>query len=1559
MNLVDKEGSRLPAKRPRMTCLIHCSDEDSDHMVSPQNLESWKTLLKAAEIREHGPVLELAKDLPDGEIPAIQYHRMCRSIFTMKRLLKECIAKKAACVEPTEQGSRSSRDAPSSSTSRVFDKRCIFCEKSSKYLKGQKTRETLIQCSELRSDDRIRISAARKLDNRILAITSRELVAAEGHYHRSCYRAYTREEPAVTSAASEQGDDIDSQYKSAEKRSYDELFLYIRNELIPKPEILCMTDLTSRLVSSMNSFGIKDVTDSTKKHLRRKLETEFSDSIHIISDDKGKLLLYPDSLSMCELVKTTTVLKKELEHARSVNTGDVVKKAALQMRNDIKKQGSRQAWPPHVEQDELDIIPKSITHFLQTLLTGDCDCTTPSERVKRLTTSFGSDMVYAVSCGRIKPPKQLLLPFAVKSLTGNTELIHTLNRLGHSVSHSQVQEIDTALCLQKMELSRDDTPLPTNIYPNVFTTLAWDNIDRLEETVSGAGTSHRVNGIAVQAEVIDATPQRVMPAIPKSKKRSISPAQQRLPSYNAGQRVGPSQMQSLDFDTIETVKDARAKNLVWLLTRMCSPNAQNINSWTGFNIKIRNGVTVVQDTVSYLPTINAPATELSTVHEVLKQTLNIMKSLQLKEIVCVFDQALYAKAAEIMWKHERFSNIIIRMGVFHTICNLLSILGKRFQDAGLRDLCVESGVIAEGSVAGVMEGRRYNRAVRLHKLVYEAMMRLVWKGFLPWLEVQHPNEIHHLKETLQSIASFHEDVSEASFAHLLENTSYTCTMELFQVYTDSLRDRQGLSAFWMSYLDMTEIMLGLIRASREGDWMLHLASIRQMIPWCFAYDKLNYARFLPYYYATMSRLPIDHPDVHAHFMQGSFSVQIGRSNPFGRIPVDQTIEETVNKNTQTPGGTKGFSLKPGAVAKYYLTSEYQSAYLRQLREMVGQSEAHLNHPDLQLPRIRKDEADVQSIIELMETCWLNPFSPDNEELVSLSTATVAPPDVAHDLLNAHKMGEEAYQAFKQERLEANPPTAQFHDKMTKKKLKTFSNIQKKPSKQGQAKQVVLKADRNLFGHMILVAESRKLPMRDVLAHPLGPLPWAIANGDGSIRKTNKAALARHLEKSVSPAEVIPEPSTTIIDGMSLVQKLKGNDKTFAELAESALNTVLREGAMSHRIDVVFDVYKETSIKDAERVKRGADMTGIQFRNITPGHNIQQWRNILCSSANKACLIKFLVEEWKSPKHKEKLHNKVLYVTCENDCFRIDKDHWEEFSDLKSSQEEADTRMLLHALHAAESGYKAVIITAEDTDVLVLCVGFVKDIPCLVYQKSGTQNRTRFLDINKLGQSLGNSVCHSLVGMHAFTGCDTVSAFAGRGKIASFKQLKSDKTFQEAFSELGRTWTVSEELFEKLQEITCRMYAPSTHTKDVNTLRYQLFCARRGEVESGQLPPCEDTLAMHAARANYQAAIWRRSLQTHPSVPDPKDNGWTTDENGKLAIEWMRGSPAPDTVLELLSCKCTRSCKLPECTCLVNGLKCTHMCKLQLCSNKPHEDEPAAELTDSDLDHDDTDLFSVM
>ena len=70
---------------------------------------------------------------------------------------------------------------------------------------------------------------------------------------------------------------------------------------------------------------------------------------------------------------------------------------------------------------------------------------------------------------------------------------------------------------------------------------------------------------------------------------------------------------------------------------------------------------------------------------------------------------------------------------------------------------------------------------------------------------------------------------------------------------------------------------------------------------------------------------------------------------------------------------------------------------------------------------------------------------------------------------------------------------------------------------------------------------------------------------------------------------------------------------------------MTEGGEAKRIDVVFDVYKNDSINGAERLRRGeADST--QYRNVIPGHTINQWRKFLCGSTNKERLILVVTDE---------------------------------------------------------------------------------------------------------------------------------------------------------------------------------------------------------------------------------------------------------------------------------------------------------------------------------------------
>lgn len=187
--------------------------------------------------------------------------------------------------------------------------------------------------------------------------------------------------------------------------------------------------------------------------------------------------------------------------------------------------------------------------------------------------------------------------------------------------------------------------------------------------------------------------------------------------------------------------------------------------------------------------------------------------------------------------------------------------------------------------------------------------------------------------------------------------------------------------------------------------------------------------------------------------------------------------------------------------------------------------------------------------------------------------------------------------------------------------------------------------------------------------------------------------------------------------------------------------------------------------------------------------------------------------------------------------------------------------------------------------------------------TGTATKIRTVDLHLVRQEIG--AAHAAIGLHALTGCGSVSDFYGKSKVNGAKLLAQQETLQRTLGERLKTPEVSEDLFKGIQTFVCHLYG-QVGCEDVNLAKYNLFDL--GKHSDDVLPPTQDTLKKHALRANYQAAIWRRSLEQLQHLPNPVshgpyDHGWKLAEDGTLSIDWCDLPTAPESVLKTVQYAC--------------------------------------------------------
>lgn len=140
---------------------------------------------------------------------------------------------------------------------------------------------------------------------------------------------------------------------------------------------------------------------------------------------------------------------------------------------------------------------------------------------------------------------------------------------------------------------------------------------------------------------------------------------------------------------------------------------------------------------------------------------------------------------------------------------------------------------------------------------------------------------------------------------------------------------------------------------------------------------------------------------------------------------------------------------------------------------------------------------------------------------------------------------------------------------------------------------------------------------------------------------------------------------------------------------------------------------------------------LRYKNLQPGFPIKSWKNFLGLSCNKVQVVKFLISFCKRPECTVKLGQRLLYVTQEEEGWKLTSSSVDIVPELRCSHEEADTRIVLHAKHSQ----CPFIVHADDTDVLVLLLGHSTTLNRIGYMKMGKGLKTRIIPLHLIKEKL--------------------------------------------------------------------------------------------------------------------------------------------------------------------------------------------------------------------------------
>ena len=348
---------------------------------------------------------------------------------------------------------------------------------------------------------------------------------------------------------------------------------------------------------------------------------------------------------------------------------------------------------------------------------------------------------------------------------------------------------------------------------------------------------------------------------------------------------------------------------------------------------------------------------------------------------------------------------------------------------------------------------------------------------------------------------------------------------------------------------------------------------------------------------------------------------------------------------------------------------------------------------------------------------------------------------------------------------------------------------------------------------------------------------------------------------------------------------------------------------------MFDTYIAASVKDSERARR-CNCSPIDLNDVSPETPLPVTIESFWASSINKVKLQLLLRKYilNNPMAAADIVVSAIRLAEIEPARGVFSNIGITLPELNVKIEEADVRMIPHALHSVNEGASKVILLSNDTDVVVLGLHYWSLLKGHgleeLWIRAGVGNSTRHIPLHTLAEKMDPEICKVILPLHHLTGCDSSSKSGTKSA-----GLKANPA--QHLQQLGKDPANID--FVGVEQYLINIFKSRTHCESMDQLRYYLYHHSKKTIVD--LPPASRSVRRLTLRAFYGTYLQLHCLDN--AELNPCKFGFYQDDGALLPDG--KQAQLPDDFPML--CRCT-TCATKRCPCRQNEIKSCPYCSCQ-------------------------------